>query len=477
MINRVGQSLLILFLLAGILPARRGLAQEPTPAGPAYVVQAGDSLWDIAQRFRVSVEELAAVNNITNPGQLAAGAQLIIPGLEGMQGVLTTQSVPYGESLTTLSRRYSVPLVSLARLNHLVSPRELYAGSPLVVPESNAAAPEVSRQMLRQGQTLLELAVSHDQNPWALASSNALSSTWSVAPGEILLLPAASSSDSGGPSGLPDELGEVAIAPLPMLQGKASVISVAAQEGTTLSGSFTGHELHFFPMEGTGKLVALQGVHAMTEPGLFPLTVNAILPDGAEFAFSQMVSVGAVDYPYDRPLTVDQATIDPAVTKPEEAQWSALTAPATPERLWQGAFLMPSPLPQDYCVETNDCWSSRYGNRRSYNGSAYEYFHTGLDIVGGTGTEIYAPAPGVVIFAGPLTVRGNATMIDHGWGVYTGYMHQSEILVEVGDRVETGQLIGLVGGTGRVEGPHLHWEVWVGGVQVDPLDWLVQVYP
>jgi len=61
--------------------------------------------------------------------------------------------------------------------------------------------------------------------------------------------------------------------------------------------------------------------------------------------------------------------------------------------------------------------------------------------------------------------------------VYTAYMHQSEILVEVGDRVEAGQLIGLVGGTGRVQGPHLHWEVWVGGVQVDPLDWLKQAYP
>jgi len=68
-------------------------------------------------------------------------------------------------------------------------------------------------------------------------------------------------------------------------------------------------------------------------------------------------------------------------------------------------------------------------------------------------------------------------MIDHGWGVYTGYMHQSEILVNVGDQVEAGQIIGKVGETGRVEGPHLHWEVWVGGIQVDPLDWLNNIYP
>jgi murein DD-endopeptidase MepM/ murein hydrolase activator NlpD len=82
-----------------------------------------------------------------------------------------------------------------------------------------------------------------------------------------------------------------------------------------------------------------------------------------------------------------------------------------------------------------------------------------------------------VVFAGPLTVRGNSTIIDHGRGIYTAYLHQSEILVKPGDLVSTGQVIGKVGGTGRVTGPHLHWEVWNGGVQVDPMDWLEQSYP
>jgi len=62
---------------------------------------------------------------------------------------------------------------------------------------------------------------------------------------------------------------------------------------------------------------------------------------------------------------------------------------------------LPKPAPPPY----NDCWPSRYGSRRSYNGSAYIYFHTGLDFCGGVGTEILAPAPGRVVFAGPLTVR------------------------------------------------------------------------
>jgi murein DD-endopeptidase MepM/ murein hydrolase activator NlpD len=76
-----------------------------------------------------------------------------------------------------------------------------------------------------------------------------------------------------------------------------------------------------------------------------------------------------------------------------------------------------------------------------------------------------------------LTVRGGVVVIDHGWGVYTAYDHLSEFLVHVGDMVQPGQVIGLGGSTGRSTGPHLHWEVWVGGAQVNPLDWLTRAYP
>ena len=120
----------------------------------------------------------------------------------------------------------------------------------------------------------------------------------------------------------------------------------------------------------------------------------------------------------------------------------------------------------------------RFGSRRSYNNSGYDYYHAGLDFYyTSLDDQIYAPARGRVVFAGPLTVRGNTTFIDHGWGVYTGYLHQSEILVTVGDLVEVGQVIGRVGDTGRATGPRLHWEILVGGVPVNPLDWVETAYP
>ncbi|HEX9893572.1 MAG TPA: M23 family metallopeptidase, partial [Gemmatimonadales bacterium] len=124
-----------------------------------------------------------------------------------------------------------------------------------------------------------------------------------------------------------------------------------------------------------------------------------------------------------------------------------------------------------------EAFPSVFGTRRSYNGSEFIYYHTGLDLYGSSTTPVLAPAAGRVAFASLLTVRGNTTYIDHGWGVFSGFLHQSEILVQPGELVEPGQIVGYVGGTGRVTGPHLHWEVWVGGVPVDPLTWTRSAFP
>ncbi|WP_030621026.1 peptidoglycan DD-metalloendopeptidase family protein [Streptomyces sclerotialus] len=112
-------------------------------------------------------------------------------------------------------------------------------------------------------------------------------------------------------------------------------------------------------------------------------------------------------------------------------------------------------------------------------------YHTGLDFKAGTGTPIYAPADGTVTKAGAGGSYGNETDIKHANGVVTLYAHQSQILVSAGDRVKRGQLIGKVGATGNVTGPHLHWEVRMPGVDnpfvaghdagpgmVDPEDWM-----
>ncbi len=479
MINQTLYHLLVLLILVGaVLPAGRAAAQQDQPSGPVYIVQEGDTLWEIAARFRVTVDELLQANQISDANQLAVGNQLIIPGLEGVQGVLTTQQLGYGDNLRSLTRRLKVSPEILSRLNRVISPSELYAGSTLILPEATRAISTTQRLLLAPGQSLLELAALQGVNPWSVLGENNIHSGWEALPGDVLQVAGRQviEGEAESPGGMPGVIRQVTLKPGTPRQGKVAVIGVQSPGEVDLKGQFLEHELYFFP-GANGEYTALQGVHALTEPGLYPLDLQITLPDGTPFSFTQYLRVGAVDYPYDEPLTVNPTTIDPAVTKPEDAQWAALTSPATPERFWNGVFAIPSPFSAQFCLDTGECWSSRYGNRRSYNGSPYNSFHTGLDVVGQEGTEIFAAAPGVVVFAGPLTVRGNATIIDHGWGVYSAYMHQSEILVEQGDRVEAGDLIGRVGATGRVEGPHLHWEVWAGGVQVDPLDWLSEEFP
>jgi murein DD-endopeptidase MepM/ murein hydrolase activator NlpD len=462
--------LLVLALIFSLLPLGEAtLAQEEQPSGPVYIVQEGDTLWDIAQRFGVPWEDLARVNEISDPGQLSAGDELVIPGIDDTGGVLVTTQVPLGENMRSLSRRYHLQQETIILLNHLTSPAELYRGYNLVMPEKNQEEMLVDRLALAKGQSLIELAIGKGVNPWAFVASNGLEGTWGVVPGDVLLLPDKNSLN--GPGSLPGEISSVDISPESLIQGKTTVIRLNSNEEMVVDGSLIGNQLNFFQY-GEGEYVALQGVHALTRAGFYPLIVEGELANGVPFGFSQKVYVEPGEFIYSS-LQVPEETIDPNVTGPEDKIWYALADPVTPNRLWKGVFKSPvAPSPCGY--------TDTFGNRRSYNGSPYNFFHTGLDFCYNYNdevNEIYAPADGVVVFAGPLIVRGNAVMIDHGLGVYSGYMHQAEILVEVGDRVETGQVIGVVGETGRVNGPHLHLEIWAGGVQVDPMDWLESSFP
>jgi murein DD-endopeptidase MepM/ murein hydrolase activator NlpD len=450
-----------------LLPVSTAQAQDAAPSGPIYIVQDGDNITTIASQFGITVDELITANNISNANLLAVGDELIIPGLQGVTGYLVTEKVGFGSSLNSLAIQNRVPRQMLSRLNRLTSPTELYTGVSLIIPQDETRQKLTSRFILNKGQSLLEFAVLSGLNPWQLSSQNQLTNSSSQPAGSILYLPDSTRAAASLQS-LP--LGDVTISPLPLVQGKTISITIPASENTRLSGSLTNHPLHFFP-DGNGNQVSLQGIHAMQEPGIYPLTISLELSDGSTYTQEQMVIVQDGHYGQDPVILVQDDFIDPAITQPELDWLTSVTAPASPQKMWNGVWFSPSP----YAYQ--DCLNSRYGNRRSYNGGPFEFFHTGVDFCGGELTNIYAPAAGTVVFAGPLTVRGNATIIDHGWGVYTGYWHQNQINVKTGDVVTPGQVIGLVGSTGRVTGAHLHWEVWAGGVQVSPLDWLEKQYP
>lgn len=468
--NKSLSILLAISLLFTILSPAQAQDQNQYPV---YIIQSGDTLTSIAGQFDVSLDELISINNISDSDIVTVGSQLIIPGLQGLTGVITTSPVQLGENLKGLTIKYKISADLLMKLNHLTSPGEINAGSSLILPvdvTSQAPAPIAKFNDL---QTLLEVAALHQTTIWNLVEQNDFKNQLSVLPGDLLY--SKETNDTTQISAIDPKLTQVKIFPLPLVQGQTFEISVDSPQPVILQGNLNGLPLHFFTTE-RNQQVSLQGIHAMADTGLVPFSLSGTFADGSSFSFEQSVLLISGDYPSDEPLTVDPATIDPTVTQPEQDFVNNLTSKSNPIRYWSGMFQSPA-VYQEY--------NSLFGDRRNYNDGALLSFHSGLDFAGGMGLPIVAPADGVVVFAGPLTIRGNATFIDHGWGVYSAYFHQSEIDVKAGDKVTTGQEIGKVGNTGRVNeagafigaGAHLHWEIWVNGIQVDPFQWLNTQYP
>ncbi len=454
-----GMFLLVLLLAPG-LPVQ---AQDSDL--PVYTVQPGDTINLIAVRFNISAADLIEVNQLSNPDILPVGTQLQIPGLEGISGELTTQVTALGQTLVRLSRAKHIPVDTIVRINRITSPNEIYAGSSLILPLNANTQGSKELQPIASGQALLEYALSEGINPWVAAGASQKTRPVDLLPGEPVYVPAA---EPGALYWGTPLVESIEVTPLPLVQGKTITIRVKSAQEIAASGELNGMGLNFFET-GENEWAALQGIHALAEPGLAGFSLEITGPGAEPFGLEQALLLEPGYYPKDPALYVDPLTIDAAITKPEDELVHTLISNFTPEKYWSGAFQLP--VDEPFCIKS---W---YGNRRSYNNSPYTYFHTGVDYGVCANLNIYSPAAGVVVYTGELTVRGNATIIDHGLGIYSGIWHQKSINVNVGDRVEPGQLIGEIGGTGRVTGPHLHWEVWVNGVQVEPLDWLAFEFP
>ncbi len=150
-----------------------------------------------------------------------------------------------------------------------------------------------------------------------------------------------------------------------------------------------------------------------------------------------------------------------ALRRPELARINAARSKATDASGWRQKFIWP----------LKGRISGMFGSQRVYRGEPGAY-HSGLDIAtGASGTPFVAPADGVVILAAkqPFTLEGHLLMIDHGMGLNSAFLHCSELMVEEGDRVRQGQLIGRIGATGRATGPHLHWGMKWRDARIDPI--------
>lgn len=185
-----------------------------------------------------------------------------------------------------------------------------------------------------------------------------------------------------------------------------------------------------------------------------------VAPDSVEKRLFS-VPVGSREWPSTR-LGIGSRTRDlsPEVEARLERERTTIRATverATPDWLAADGFDWPR----------RDRTTSPFGQRRTFRGEVRS-LHLGLDVAGRTGAPVQSSGTGRVVLTGRFLLQGNAVWVDHGLGAYTAYYHLSRIEVEEGDFVRRGDLLGRVGATGRVTGPHLHWSLYVAGHSVDP---------
>jgi murein DD-endopeptidase MepM/ murein hydrolase activator NlpD len=207
---------------------------------------------------------------------------------------------------------------------------------------------------------------------------------------------------------------------------------------------------------------ALVGIDLDVKPGTYPIAVEA--DEGAARTTYQLVVKPRLFRT--RRLTVNEAFVTPPPSEQARIERDAALLASTwnasaAERLWTAPFIRPVPQ------EAN----SAFGTRSIFNGKPRNA-HGGADFLSPAGTPIHAPNAGRIAVARDLYFSGNTVIIDHGMGLFSMLAHLSAIDVHEGDRVAAGQILGLVGATGRVTGPHLHWAVRAGGARVDPLSLL-----
>lgn len=486
-----------LWMLAGMLwlPAAVIVAQTSEPVSPLpgltiHVVQRDENLFRIALAYNTTVEYLVEINGIASPGNIQVGQRLLVPTGEAATPIPQTHTVQPGETLTGIAALYHVTVNDLLALNNIGSPNQIYPGQILQIGKAEAAGgsatPFPTAQLtvtpdlastgtpligstihtVQEGETLFRIATQYNLTVNDLAAANNITDPTLIYAGQQLIIPGAATEPTA--LDLPVPIISLAIKPLMFVEGETGSIQLITSSPATVTGTFLSKDLNVISDENNTRHTMLIGVPMFTEAGIYPVALNVLSSAGKiTCAFNIRVLAGGYGS-QNINVSADLAPLlAPAPQEYELDLLTRVTTPVTPQRYYTGAFGLPAAA----------AMNSPFGTRRSYNGGEATTFHTGADFASAPGAPVFAAAPGKVVLADLLNIRGNTIVLDHGWGVYTVYCHLSEINIQLGQMAATGQIIGAAGSTGRITGPHLHWEVWVNGIPVNPLQWLTMVFP
>ena len=367
-----------------------------------------------------------------------------------------------GDMLALIAQRFNVPADVLAQFNNISNPDLIQVGQTLLIP-----TPE-------QVDAYLAGASAHDAMVRALPRlTQGLTRASGVALAqfgfrEMAILLNRTAALLTHPADLPlPVLGLTA--PDAIVQGKTEVVHVKSFTPFLPVGTFQGRNLIFMPQsagDDAYHYFAFLPTGALDKPGAKTLALRV---GPARLERTIWIQPGIYETQH---IVVPESKGDllaPDKLRAERERLYAIWARVSGPPRWHGPFRFP--------IAEGFQRTSPYGTRRSYNGGPVSSFHAGSDWGAPEGTPIVAPAAGVVVLAEPLFVRGGAVIIDHGAGVYSNFWHFSRIDVKPGEVLKKGDQLGLVGTTGLSTGAHLHWEIRVNTIAVNPLQWAERTYP
>jgi murein DD-endopeptidase MepM/ murein hydrolase activator NlpD len=268
---------------------------------------------------------------------------------------------------------------------------------------------------------------------------------------------------------LAGQQGRLSIVPKQPLPGALvtltiSELSRSSDSVVAIHGTMAGEPLHFLPSPG-----GYRAIGAVPVDSINAVTARVILARGSGRADTLTASVT----PPPLPPPSEQLAVGERFGRPLDAVTAARVARENARALAIGRKSHEAPPRWTSSFERPraSAISSGFGTGRTFNGQVSSR-HLGVDFRGAVGAPVLAANRGVVALVDNFFLGGRVIYLDHGGGLTTGYLHLSRVLVAPGDTVARGQTIGLVGATGRVTGPHLHWTARYGALTVNPLDLL-----
>jgi hypothetical protein len=251
---------------------------------------------------------------------------------------------------------------------------------------------------------------------------------------------------------------DFAVSPPGIRQGETLHLSAPV---TAVRAKLDGITVRLFPQENGGTL-GLMPVKIREVPGSYPLE---FLDRNGAVIHSESIMVSDAHYPKQN-VVLSKEVAELKSSSEEAALVAQFHKTVSEKRYWSEPLRLPEP----------GCMTSLFGVQRYQNGVVTGDAHGGIDQRGATGVPVHAVTAGVVKIARQFDLRGGTVAIDHGQGLASMYLHMSKVTAKEGDVVAAGDVVGLVGATGRVTASHLHWSLYVSGIPVNPLQW-VKVQP